>query len=121
MLGLLYPAVLGSVIVATAIRIASPNWTGDSSYLERLSLGALLLFFFCASYVNSYDAREYQWPTFTLDFIEVALMFMGFWYLRLLSSSDEQPQIVNAYRTLLALVPLQEVWRSIAKPPERWY
>ena len=121
MYGLLYPAVLGSVIVACAIRIATPGWSGDPYLVDRLSLGTLFLVFFCVSFANSGDARSYPTAAFLLDFIEVAMMFLGFWFLRLLAITTEEPEMVYAYRTLLALIPLQEVWRRVAVPEKPWY
>jgi hypothetical protein len=121
MYGLLYPAVLGSVIVAGAIRIATPGWTGDLYLVDRVSLGTLFLVFFCVSFANSGDARSYQATAFLLDLIEVALMFLGFWFLRLLAITAEEPEMVYAYGTLLVLIPLQEVWRRVAVPEKPWY
>ncbi|HXD43256.1 MAG TPA: hypothetical protein VN649_22015 [Ramlibacter sp.] len=121
MYGLLYPSVLGAVIVTCAIRIATPGWSGDPYLVDRLSLGTLFLVFFCLSFANSSDAQSYKAAAFLLDLVEVALMFLGFWYLRLLAITTEEPETVYAYRTLLVLIPLQEIWRRVAVPERRWY
>lgn len=116
MYGMLYPAVLGSVIVAVAIRVATPNWTSDQFLIGRASLGTLFLLFFFFSYVNSEDAKKYDAWTFVCDFVDVLAMFIAFWSLGLFSDSTKnEPNFDHAYVALIILVPFQLIWRKVAK------
>ena len=102
------------MIVATAIRVATPDWTSDRFLIARASLGTLFSLFFFCSYVNSEGAPKYNALTIVYDTVEVLAMFIAFWSLGLFSSSIEEPNFAYAYWALLFLVPFQLLWRKVA-------
>lgn len=121
MYGLVYPAVLGTGMVLTAERI-----TGDGSFSlaffdpsVQLSIAASLVF--AASFVSAFHLQSdvagkvenlsYNIVALLLDFLEVALMFLCFHFLKLFQApANPWPNAGMAYLMMVADIPLQYVW-----------
>ena len=112
MYGLLYPAVLGTGLVAIATRISTHISAAHSGIDNSVVLGSLFLVFFCASFVAA-DDGTYCCKAFLLDVVEVILMFLCFYYLGLFEEDNPKPWMAGAYATFMVLQPLQLLWREV--------
>jgi hypothetical protein len=117
---LLYPAVLAAGIVGISVRIALHYSVTDDFFLERTSLGLLLVTFFCASYISSGKPILYSAPATGFDLLEMVLMFAGFHYLGLFFPDHiEPPRAGVAYFILIILIPLDMVWLKLVRENSR--
>ena len=128
MYGLIYPAVLGTGLVAMAMQIASYLQQGDRFFLTRMSLAGLFLFFFCISFVagskvpSDPPKPKYSWAAFGCDLIEVFFMFCCFLALGLFSQPAATPHPRTAYLVFLVLIPGQMAWRwSVGLKAREWW
>lgn len=118
MYGLIYPAVLGTGLVAVAMQIASYLVRGDADFVSRMSLGLRFLFFFCVSFVAGARVpceppkAHYRLPAFGCDLVESLLMFICFLALGLFSQPATKPHLRTAYVIFLLLIPAQLLWRA---------
>ncbi len=124
MYGLIYPAVLGtglmfSVLRATKERSAYARLHDPSLYLA-VATGA----FYVLSFTGPFEMRadrvkiSYRWPAFLIDWCEVALMFLCFYYLGLLDDEVKDAWLSPAYACLFVDVALiQPLWRLLAGVP----
>lgn len=111
MYGLLYPAFLGSILVAIALR--GTSIIGENHFVARLSLAGLFIGFFCASFAAFDEKTSYNKKAFLLDFIEVALMFWYFKNLGFLSETSDLSELTlaPAWIALVVIIPVQLSWR----------
>ena len=130
MYGLIYPGVLGTGIVLTAVRAAHEHFKQvvvDPSVLVGIVAGL----FFCASFDSAFYWPEdektnghYGRMAFFIDAVEVVLMFACFHFLRLFEdpTKTEAPYLPAAYGLLAADVLLQFLWRGAVglKMGYRW-
>lgn len=113
--GLLYPAVLGTLIICLMQKIASEpavRW-----YENREDLFAIVgVLFFCISYCNFFtiSGKDYSVLLFLFDIGEIVLMFVMFFALRLFALDHSVPSNMRSFYTSVAVVPLIELmWRCV--------
>jgi hypothetical protein len=120
---LVYPAVLAGAIVGISVRIALYPSITDNYFLERISLGSLLVVFFCASFLGSEKINTYPPRAMLFDFLELLFMFAGFHFLGLfLPERTDPPLATLAYLILIFLIPLDMIWLQAVreKPIHLW-
>jgi len=120
MYGLIYPGVLGTGIVLTAVRAAHEPF-GQVVLDPSVLVGIVTGLFFCASFDSAFYWPEdekskgrYGRKAFAVDVVEVALMFTCFHFLRLFEDPTRTvaPNLPAAYGFLAADVLLQFLWRG---------
>jgi len=121
MYGMIYPAVLGTGLVLAVLRATKEDSAysrfHDSALYVAFAAGLFYLFSFTSGSEKKADKTEiaYRWPTFLVDFLEVILMFLCFYFLGLLDDHLVDPRLSPAYGFLLIdVVIIQPVWRLIA-------
>lgn len=116
MVGLYYPAVLGTGVVLVLFRFASNPGRGAFLSDSTLGFGLLFIAFFSGSFlaISQVDPRAYSFFLFTLDLLEVVCIFFAFYFLGLLDSTGlEVPRLRGVYLTLAILSVVQACgsWR----------
>ncbi len=131
MYGLLYPGVLGTGIVLTAVRAAHDASFSNALLDPALHVAVTAAIFFMASFVSAFywpppiaheaHIPKYSEGAFIFDLIEIVLMFICFHYLRLFELPEiVAPRLFPAYTALAIDVLLQFLWRRAAGI-ENWY
>ena len=121
MYGLIYPAVLGTGLVLAVLRVTKEP-TGyarfhDSALYVAFASGLFYTFSFTSQSEKQPGGSviAYRLPAFLLDFSEVILMFLCFYYLGLLDDRVIDPRLSPAYGFLLFdVVVIQPLWRLVA-------
>ena len=131
MYGLYYPGVLGTGIVLTALRASPQASSHDVLWDPSIELAVVAGLFYSASFVSGFHWPEgvqarYSIPAFFLDCVEVVLMFLCFYYLRLFDPPTlplPEPRLRAAYLVLAADIVLQFAWRIAAglDPWVKWW
>lgn len=117
MYGLIYPGVLGTGIVLTAVRAAHEPF-GKVVQDPSVLLGIVAGLFFCASFDSAFywpadEKGRYGRMAFLIDVVEVAFMFACFHFLRLFEDPTRTvaAYLPAAYAFLAGDVLLQFLWR----------
>jgi hypothetical protein len=110
LLDLLYPAVLGALIVFLFARLAA----GDLQTLEDPStnFGVILAVFYAAGFVAAKLTPQYKWSVAAVDFLSSILMFVCFYILGL-SQETLQPVNYRHFYIALLIVVLSPMLRRI--------
>lgn len=108
MYGLHYPAVLGTGIVVSLMRVGS-----NTIHAPAASVAVIAWAFFCLSFLSAIGfEKQYGVLAFILDLLELIGMFFCLNYLRLLDPSSTDPPLVPvACWILFLVVALQFLWR----------
>jgi hypothetical protein len=121
MYGMIYPAVLGTGLVLAVLRATKEDSAysrfHDSALYVAFAAGLFYLFSFTSGSEKKEDKTDiaYRWPTFLVDFLEVILMFLCFYFLGLLDDHAVDPRLSPAYAFLLIdVVFIQPLWRLVA-------
>jgi hypothetical protein len=120
MFGLYYPAVLGTGLVTLNLHGTYHDSFPSALRDPAIQLGAVFLLYFTASFAASFEPPKYGACAFIFDLIEVALMFLAFYFLRLFESSLVTPQVHGAYVVLVISILLQFAWRWAAGKKKPW-
>jgi hypothetical protein len=123
MYGLMYPALLGTLLVTAAQYLYSPQVKADPYAASRYAVAGLLLAFFVVSFYNSSRATRYGWNVFLLDLLELGLMLGAFLALQMVSfvadTAAIEPRLREAFILLfLAEVGQQLFWKVSAVPKD---
>ncbi|WP_139195518.1 hypothetical protein [Halomonas daqiaonensis] len=113
MLGLYYPAVLGTGLVVFVLRITTHD--NVSSALSDIALYYALLFgvFFSACFlsIQKTEVGKYGVGVFFLDLAEVLGMFLVYYFLGLFDPNKiVSPNFSMIYWVLISVIALQQVW-----------
>jgi hypothetical protein len=121
MYGLIYPAVLGTGLVLAVLRATKEpsaySRLHDPSLYIAVASGAFYVLSFTAPFEMRADKLRiaYRWPAFLIDWCEVALMFLCFYYLGLLDDKVENARLSPAYACLFVdVILIQPLWRLMA-------
>jgi hypothetical protein len=125
MYGLLYPGVLGTGIVLTAVRAAHDDSVSQALLDPSIHVSVTACMFFMASFVSAFywpppaahavQPHRYSGSAFTCDLVEIVLMFICFHFLGLFElPTIIEPNLLCAYLVLAADVLLQFIWRKSA-------
>jgi hypothetical protein len=131
MYGLYYPGVLGTGVVLTALRASPQASFHDVLWDPSIELATVAGLFYSASFVSGFHwpagvKARYSILAFFLDCVEVVLMFLCFYYLRLFDPPTlplPEPRLRAAYIVLALDVLLQFAWRCAAglEPWVKWW
>ena len=121
MYGMVYPAVLGTGLVLAVLRAIKEETAYSRIHDSALYVGLAAGLFYSFSFTSGSEKKDdktdiaYRWPTFLIDFLEVILMFLCFYFLGLLDDHVIDPRLSPTYAVLLIdVVVIQPIWRLIA-------
>ena len=131
MYGLLYPGVLGTGIVLTAVRAAHDDSVSRAFLDQSVHTSVTACLFFAASFVSAYywpppaahpaQPPKYSGGAFACDLLEIVLMFICFHFLGLFElPTIVAPNLLWACLALAADVLLQFIWRKAAHIKDWW-
>ena len=120
MYGLIYPSVLGTAVVLGVLRAIKESPQGRL-HDSALYIALAAVSFYILSFTSQSEKKEdgtciaYQWPAFSVDVLEVVLMFLCFYCIGLLEDKVTDPYLSPAYFFLLAdVIAVQPLWRLAA-------
>jgi hypothetical protein len=108
---LYYPAVLGAGLLCVVTRWAEIGSTREILCHVENYIAVWLICFFSVSYLvtDATPEEKYNWWAFTCDIVEIAAMFLGFYFLGFIST--KRPLDIKTVYYILASLPfIQALW-----------